>query len=240
MGPRRSSLALPSLSLPPLPAPSAVHRVPQLSPIQDTMTVVMEGAGDPEGPPRKPQAAVLKPGLASRTLSWVCTMEQTRIPGQLGVRTSYNGCRLPRLLGEGHPSHTHTLCPTSEPRSLRPRPGLTQLPLAVRASTEAPEILPASPPWKELAQPGWGLLSALGGGSSSGAPSGLSFRGAGQGGAAHALLPGAYGWAGKQTPQKGPRPSADSPGGWCKQPGGLAHRPLGLCEARMVEQTSEG
>lgn len=68
-----------------------------------------------------------------------------------------------------------------QPQSLRPRPGLTQLPLAVRASTEAPEILPASPPWKELAQPGWGLLSALGGGSSSGAPSGLSFRGAGQG-----------------------------------------------------------
>lgn len=139
------------------------------------------GPSLPEGPPGKPQAAVLKAGMASRTLSWVCTMEQTRIPGQLGIRTSCNGCRLPRLLGEGHPSHTHMLCLTSEPQSLRPRPGLTQLPLAVRASTEAPEILPASPPWKELAQPGWGLLSALGGGSSSGAPSGLSFRGTGQG-----------------------------------------------------------
>lgn len=61
------------------------------------------------------------------------------------------------------------------------RPGLTQLPLAVRAGTEAPEVLPVSPPWKELARPGWGLLSAVGGGSRSGAPSGLSFRGTGQG-----------------------------------------------------------
>lgn len=121
-------------------SPPSAHRGAQGAPAPPHPRRHDCGDGGGRGPPGKPQASVLKVGLASRTLSWVCTMEQTRIPGQLGGRTSCNGSHLPRLLGEGHPSHTHTLCPTSEPQSLRPRPGLTQLPLAVCASTEVPEI----------------------------------------------------------------------------------------------------
>lgn len=148
------------------------------------------------------------------------------------------------LLGDGHPSPTRTPRLTSEPQGLRPRPDLTPLPLAL-ASTETPETLPVSPP-----RLGWGLLSAL----ARAAVLGLLWPGlqgcwAGrsrEGMAAQALLPRNLGVGRETDAREVPGPTLTALGAGAeglvggRGHGRVAHKPLGLSEASMVEQTLEG
>lgn len=154
VGPRSApGSAPPSLRLSPLPGPSRCAGCTPRLPIQDATTADMEGARD--------QPFLRDPSGKPRT---GCS-RQARPPAQsvLGIHEGADVDSRPAwwrdfpqwLLGEGHPSPTRTARLTSEPQGLRPRPDLTQLPLAL-ASTEMPETLPVSPPWS-----GWGLLSAL-------------------------------------------------------------------------------